>query len=470
MAQNHGRPPRDGDRAGEAPLSRAQAQRGAQWQKSRLAYQRREARGPDRALPAGGYHVAVVGGGASGMAAALAAVEALAAAGVQPRVAVLERQNRVGRKLLATGNGRCNLSNASAGDLSHYHGGVALAGPILARWTPQAIRRFFSQLGLETVADQEGRIYPATDQAASVVDALRLTLQERGVQVLTSFQVQALRPPASGRPFFALEGLDGRQVLAGRVVLCCGGPAGEKVGGTALGHALLAGLGHAITPMRPALCQLRVPPQAVKGLKGLKYRGDIQLLEAGQPVQRERGEVLFTDYGVSGIAAMALCRRAAQGLDQGKALAVRLALCPAVWASPQALARRQAALPRRALEDFLTGLLPRLLGRHMLKLAGISDLSAPAEALSAQDLERLSGLLLGWTLPLTGTQPLAAAQVTAGGADTAQFRPHTLESRLCPGLFAAGELLDLDGDCGGFNLHWAWASGLMAGHTAGAGK
>ncbi len=464
MGRERGDRGRGAASAGEAPPSQAQLQRGARWAQSRLAF-----RGADFALPDGGVHVAVVGGGASGMAAALAAAEALAQSGIRPQVAVLERQNRVGRKLLATGNGRCNLSNAAAGEPVHYHGGVGLAGPILRRWTPPAIRQFFAQLGLETVADAEGRVYPATGQAASVVDALRLALQERGVQVLTSFQVQALRPPVPGRPYYLLEGLDGRQAAAARVVLCCGGPAGEKVGGADLGHALLAGLGHAITPLRPALCPLRLAPQAVRGLKGLKYRGAIDLMEGGRLLQRQQGEVLFTEYGVSGIAAMALCRQAAQGLAQGRALSLRLALCPPDWASPQALARRQAALPRRALEDFLTGLLPRPLGRHMLKLAGISGLSAPAEALPAQCLERLSALLLGWTLPLAGTQPMSVAQVTAGGADAAQFHPHTLESRLHPGLFAAGELLDVDGDCGGFNLHWAWASGISAGRAAGLG-
>ena len=397
--------------------------------------------------------IAVVGGGASGMAAALAAK----AAGPGLSIAVLERQARVGRKLLATGNGRCNLTHLEAGSLRHYHGGVFLARPALHRFGPAPVRGFFQGLGLETIADEAGRVYPLSDQAASVVDVLRLSLVERKVEVLTAFEVKALERG------FVLTAQDGRRLSARRVVVCCGGPAGEKLGGTRSGHLLLGALGHPLTRVYPALCQLKTPPEAVRALKGIKYRGPLALMEDGRPVQREEGEVLFTDYGLTGIAAMALCRRAAAGLAGGRRMEARLTPCALDAA---ALAARRDNLPDRALDDFLTGIVPKRLGQQLIKLCGAAPLARPASSLSGEEIAALAKLLNGWTIPILGTQPLESAQVTAGGADCAHFDPDTLQSKRINGLFAAGEVLDIDGDCGGFNLQWAWASGLLAGESA----
>lgn len=397
--------------------------------------------------------IAVVGGGASGMAAALAA----RAAGPALSIAVLERQARVGRKLLNTGNGRCNLTHLDAGTLCHYHGGVFLARPALERFGPAGVRGFFQGLGLETSADEAGRVYPLSDQAASVVDVLRLSLAERQVEVWGGFEVKALKRG------FTLTAQDGRRICARRVVLCCGGPAGEKLGGTRSGHHLLSALGHPLTPLYPALCQLKTPPEAVRALKGIKYRGTIALMEDGCRVQQEEGEVLFTDYGLTGIAAMALCRRAAIGLDGERRMEARLTPCALDAA---ALAARREALPFRALDDFLTGVVPKRLGQHLIKLCGAAPLSRPASSLTASEIAALANLLSGWTIPILGTQPLESAQVTAGGADCGSFDPQTLQSKRVSGLYAAGEVLDIDGDCGGFNLQWAWASGLLAGESA----
>lgn len=401
------------------------------------------------------YDIVIIGAGASGMAAALSAYARMH----RPRILVLERQSRVGKKLLATGNGRCNLSNLKAGTLAHYHGSHTLAQPSLAACPPDRIRAFFASLGLKTVADPEGRVYPASDQAAGVVDVLRLSLQEQGIEVLTGFEVCNLEPS------FLVTARDGRTVQGRRVILCSGGPAGEKLGGTRDGHKLLAGLGHKITPLYPALCQLKTDPRAVRALKGIRYQGSITLLEDGKIVQRETGEIQFCEYGLTGIAAMALCRACAQGLAIGRDMRVRLGIHPT---DLKALKDLRDRLPGRLLENFLTGLVSKRLGQQLLYQAGIGPLSRRADSLSDGELKELSTLLNGWTLKLTGTQPLAAAQVTAGGAAAGDFDPQTLQSRLVAGLFGAGELLDVDGDCGGFNLHWAWASGIRSGECAAA--
>ncbi|MEG0984777.1 MAG: aminoacetone oxidase family FAD-binding enzyme [Clostridia bacterium] len=414
------------------------------------------------------YDLVIIGGGASGMVAALSAKKA------RPdlSVALLERQARVGRKLLATGNGRCNLTNRAAGDLHHYHGSAYLARTALTRFDPDAVRAFFAQIGLETIPDEAGRYYPLSDQAASVVDVLRLSLDEMGVALWTGFEVKRLDAHPLGAAGTAGAGLgagfiahaaDGRQVRARRVILCCGGPAGEKLGGSSAGHKLLEALGHPVTPCLAALAQLKTPPDLVRALKGIKLRGTLALLEDGRQVKAECGEVLFADYGLTGIAAMALARRAGEGLQKGRAMSVRMTL---LEMSAQSLLLRRDQLPARLLDDFLTGLLPKRLAQTALKLAGIFPLTRAAGTLTPAEAASLSRVLNGWTLPITGTQGFDSAQVTAGGAAGQYFDVDTLESTLVPGLYCAGEVLDVDGDCGGFNLQWAWASGLLAGACA----
>lgn len=395
--------------------------------------------------------VAVIGGGAAGLAAAITAAEAGHA------VTVLERQGRVGRKLMATGNGRCNLSNLNWGP-ENYHGqDPAFALPALAAFPPAAALDFFRSLGLLTAAEPSGRVYPFSDQAGSVVDVLRLTAAARGAELRTGAEVLALERAGDG---FRVR-LAGETLTAERVIVCCGGLAGEKLGGTRSGYVLLSSLGHRRTPLHPALVQLRTDPTYVRALKGVRAQAAVTLAAGGVPVASSSGEVQFTDYGISGPAVFEISRAASSAAGD---VTARLDLLPGLPRGELEglLARRAEDLPGLPLENLLTGMLHNRLGQTVLRYAGFG-LAGTADGLAGADLGRIAAAVKDFTLPVTGTLGFDAAQVTAGGMDTAEFDPDTLQSRLVPGLYAAGEVLDVDGDCGGYNLQWAWASGRLAG-------
>lgn len=404
------------------------------------------------------FDVAVVGGGASGMMAALR-VKTLAP---YLSVALLERQPRVGKKLLATGNGRCNLTNLYA-EKARYHGSLALLDEAFLRYPPVKVMEAFRGIGLHAVAEKDGRVYPSGDAAACVLDALRLGLSDRGVQVFTDFEARRVEAG------FRLTGPD-QTILARRVLLCGGGQASPKLGGTKLGVSLLAATGHAIAPCRPALCPLLTNPQFVRPLKGVKYRGALTLADGDRVVQTEVGEILFTDYGLSGIAAMNLARGAQEIQARGGHPQARLGISPLPFEETKTLLLDwQSAMPERPMGDFLTGLVNRRLGQTIVKEAIDAPLTSAAGALSGDALTRLARALTALSLPITGVSGFDAAQVTAGGATDADIDPKTLASRHLPGLFAAGEALNIDGDCGGFNLQWAWASGMLAADGAAKG-
>ena len=395
--------------------------------------------------------VLVIGGGAAGMMAALTARQGGHA------VTLLERQARVGRKLLATGNGRCNLTNLQLTP-ANYHGETPdFAAYALSRFDVDTTLAFFRGLGLLTVAEPGGRVYPLSDQAGSVVDVLRFALDEAGVATRPAFEVTDLRKTKRG---FAVSSAE-ETLTAEKVILCAGGLAGGKLGGSMNGYQLLESLGHRRTALYPALVQVKTDPTFVRSLKGVRADAAVSLRRGKSVLAESRGEVQFTDFGVSGPAVFEVSRAAAAGKG-GLPLHLDLLRSLNLGETAALLRRRRAAMPHLTTENLLTGVLHNRLGRTLVRNAGY-DLTTPLPELAEADLQAIAAAVHDFALPVQGTLGFDGAQVTAGGIRTAEFDPQTLQSRLVPGLYAAGEVLDIDGDCGGYNLQWAWSSGNLAG-------
>ena len=398
--------------------------------------------------------VGIIGGGASGMAAALAAAE-----NENVRVVLFERQARLGRKLQATGNGRCNLTNlhATAGG---YHGDQPeFAREALQAFDVEQTLEWFRNLGLFTVAEASGRVYPYSDQANSVVDVLRFALEKENIQLELGFEVTRLRKVDGG--FCVENGTD--TVRCDRVIIACGGLAGTKLGGSMAGYQLLRSMGHKMTKLRPTLVQLKCGWNGVAALKGVRANCRAQILKDGQLHNESVGEIQFTEYGLSGPVIFEVSRDACYGRGEW---ICRLDFMPDISEDEirsELQTRRKTEL---SAEELLTGILHNRLGRVLTKAAGIGG-NCQISKLSDEDLAAVCRAVKAFEVPLTEPMGMDSAQVTAGGVVTAEFNPVTMESKLVPGLYACGEVLDVDGDCGGYNLQWAWSSGRCAGLAAG---
>lgn len=394
-------------------------------------------------------HTAIIGGGAAGLMAACLLVRTGA------KCTVLERQSRVGRKLLSTGNGRCNMLNIHA-SAENYWGDPRYINAAISAFSPSAALEFFESIGVKHTVDDEGRVYPLGNQAAGVLDALRLYILENGGEIRCDFDAKALRKTKWG---WRIEAESGDALQADFVLIACGGLAAPKIGGGSGGYRLLEALGHKITPKYPAIVPLKTDANAVRALKGIRAACTLTLCENGRPIRSETGEVLFGEGSVSGICAMQLGRAVNHSLRDGKKCTLKLNFAENL---PQGFVRQRAhLLPERSMEDFFAGLLPKRLGQVLIKAAGVQPLSLKARELTATQLTAIERCVCGWELPISGTLGFDQAQVTNGGARLGEFDADTLESRLAEGVFAAGEVLDVDGDCGGFNLMWAWSSAYL---------
>lgn len=398
--------------------------------------------------------IVIIGGGASGLAAACGAAERVQNAPV--RVTLLESASRMGRKILASGNGRCNLMNMGP---DCFFGDADFASAVIAHCPREKVLAFFERTGLmvNPQPEEDGRMYPATNQAASVLDALRSYADRLGVQMCCDEKATQIIPQKRG---YLVETETG-SYRADQVILCCGSPAGGKLGTDS--YHLLTDLGHTLIPVRPALSPLLCDMKGLGALKGLRTPAILTLSRQGKPLESAEGEILFSENGVSGVCAMQLSRTARPGDELHIDFAPLMALVPRTHShvlSPdmpgqnkdrilQCLKARAHILPR---ESLFTGLLPRVLSQVIEK--------------NAHSLPALAQKLADFNLAVQGVKGLDSAQVAHGGIATREFDPETLQSTLHPGLYAAGEVLHVDGECGGFNLLFAWSSGLSAGQSA----
>ena len=452
--------------------------------------------------------VAVIGGGAAGM---MAAIEAARAGAI---VTLIEKNPQLGKKLAMTGNGRCNYTNL---DMSDRIGGKfrgfhpEFAAPALDALPPEAVLDWFRAIGVEP-RFRGSYVYPNSDQASAVVDALREELHRLSVKVHDNAEVKNIQRIEKDAGYFMIQCTDAT-VKADRVILAAGSKAAPKTGSNGDGYFIARKLGHTIVPYVPALCGIRCAGDAFRALAGIRTEAALELVIDGHSVDREAGELQLVDYGISGIPVFQLSRYAAYALQEGKKAAVyinflpgfteagaavrnskrassasgistievsaaknaqnaraEVSCCAAKAEDPKDLAvqlyrQRQERLAGRKMESFFTGLLHQKLGQLLLRMASVRP-ELPVAELSEKQLRSLASLSVRFKAECVEMNGFLQAQVVAGGVDTTEVDPGTMASRLVPGLYFAGEVLDIDGICGGYNLQWAWASGFVAGRHA----
>ncbi len=393
-------------------------------------------------------NVAVIGGGASGLAAAISAASKGA------RVTIYESGARVGKKILSTGNGRCNMTNMNA-SAEHYHGAdVGFVRGAQEKFWVEDTLGFFLSLGVLTKTEPDGRVYPYSDRASSVLDALRLKLDALGVRVVTNYEVKSVKHKNNR---FIIIPYRGESETADAVIVATGGRAAPDLGSKGGGYDILKGLGHTVTDTRPSLVQMKTEPDTVRKLKGIKITAEASIDGAS-----EYGEILFTDYGLSGIAIFSLTAY----LDKQKTVSLDVMSGTGREELTAMLTERAHLMADVPLESYFTGMLDKRVGQALLKTAGITPLSRPSRTLTKAETERLAAVMKKWEFKIEGTMSWNNAQTTKGGAVTSEFDKNTMESKIVSGLYASGEVLDIDGDCGGYNLQWAWSSGYIAGMNA----
>ena len=398
--------------------------------------------------------VGIIGAGASGMAAALAAAENPCV-----QVELFERQARVGRKLQATGNGRCNLTNLAANSGGYHGEEPGFIQSAMNLFGPKETLEWFQSLGLFTVAEESGRVYPYSDQANSVVDVLRFALEKPNIHLHLGSEIEKIR---HNKDLFFIE-CGGETINCDKVIIACGGLAGTKLGGTMSGYKLLAKFGHKSTRLRPALVQLKCAWNNVVALKGVRANCHAQILHDGRLFSESTGELQFTEIGLSGPVIFEVSRDVCYKTGEW---ICKLDFLPHISFDELLRAlmlRKQTELPS---EELLTGILHNRLGRVLTRAAGIKA-NQQICSLSEHELRVVCKAVKSFDIPLDEPLGMDSAQVTAGGILTKDFNPETMESSLIPGLYACGEVLDIDGDCGGYNLQWAWTSGRCAGLHAG---
>jgi len=398
--------------------------------------------------------IAVIGGGASGIMSAVSAAEKGA------EVLIIERMDRIGRKILATGNGRCNLTNMNASSENYYGANKEFVQDVLYRFSPNKTIGFFENIGLITKLEDRGKVYPYTDNASSVLDVLRLRLEVLGVKTKCGCEVKSVGKKGGE---FEIELYSGEKEYADRVIVSCGGKASPSLGSNGSGYDILKRLGHRVTELYPSLVQAETKTDIVKGLKGLKKNCNVTLINDRKAVGKEFGEVLFTEYGLSGPPIFNL---SAKLRSKGETV-FRLDVMPEYDEDEiiSLLFARRMLLEDYRLEDFAAGFLNKKIMYALFKQSKITPLSRAAETLTEKEIFDLAKNIKAWDFEFIKTRSWNNAQVTKGGVPVDEV-DENMQSKKVGGLYITGEILNVDGECGGYNLQWAWSTGYIAGRAA----
>ncbi len=397
-------------------------------------------------------HTVIIGGGASGMCAAILLKRQLK----DKKIILIEALDRVGKKLIVTGNGRCNISNRFL-DYNAYHGENAeFCHSAISRFGLDFTENFFNSLGVPLCEGDDGKMYPYSLQASAVVDVMRLELSRLYVEVLTETFAQKIMPQNNGYRVLT----DKSEIRCKNVIVASGGIAGgNKLGSFGTGYKMLADLGFTLISPTASIVQLKTVLTPIKSLNGIKHNSTVTLYADGKKCRSETGELLFTRYGISGPPVLQISR----GADLNGDRKVKINFMPEYEYKEilELLFKRREILRDRTAESFFTGLLPKMLGHTILKSCNIKLTDAVCKFTERQ-CRAIAEQMYSFTLSVVSSNGMENAQVTAGGISTKDFCDDSMEALKYKGLYAIGEVLDIDGDCGGFNLQWAWSSAAAA--------
>ncbi len=398
--------------------------------------------------------LAIVGGGAVGLSSA---IHAYNISKDSINIIILEKMDRVGKKILATGNGRCNFTNIYATYENFYGEDKFFTKYFLEQFSPQDTIDFFYNLGVLHTVLENGKVYPYSEQASSILDALRSKIDSLNIPIKTEFDVKNI---TQKNKKFKIISTKNETIIADKIIFAAGGMSSQNLGSNGSGINLLKSLGHSCTKLTPALVQLKTPPEKVKSLKGIKITGNLKMYNGSNFLKEDYGEILFTDYGISGPPVFQLSTLFARY----KNLVAYIDFMPSFSEEEvfNILKDRKKLLNYTNMENYFNGLLNKRLGNIIAKNSGIEKLSFLVKNLTDDILKNMVNLIKNYKLEILDTNGFNNAQVTAGGLKTSEFNEKTLESKIIKGLYCAGEILDVLGDCGGFNLQWAWSSSYVA--------
>ncbi|WP_234117470.1 BaiN/RdsA family NAD(P)/FAD-dependent oxidoreductase [Clostridium hydrogenum] len=400
--------------------------------------------------------VIIIGGGAAGIMAAISAKDS------GHDVSILERNDRIGKKILMTGNGRCNITNNNVNETRYHSDNKNFFDFALNTFSKDDTINFFNMLGLPLETLDGGKMYPMSLQASSVLDILRLALEDRGIPIYTDSKVIKIKKEKN---VFKLICSNDDIYECDKVILASGGKSAPKSGSDGLGLSIASDLGHSIINPFPALVQLKLNHKSLKALSGIRFDANTKILVDNKVKRTEFGEILFTDYGISGPPILQLSRIASLNTASKKNVNLEIDILPNIKDCDviEFFENHFGAFSYRSVFDSLIGIIHKKIIPVILKEAGILDIHKPCYELAWNEKNNLFKLLKEWNFEVIGTNSFDNSQVTAGGVNTKEINEKTFESKLVPGLYFCGEILDVDGDCGGFNLQWAWSSGYIAG-------
>lgn len=393
------------------------------------------------------WDVAVLGGGMSGLVSAIEVKRNYP----EKSVVIFEKLEKVGKKILATGNGRCNLDNLTACEKDYNNPQFVSAA--LKKFPPSSNLDFWESMGLMTVSDSEGRVYPRSNSAASVLDALRFETERLKIKIIYEKAVFLTKEKS-----FKIN----NKYEAENVIVCSGGCSSPSQGSDGSGFDLMKKLGHVITPLSPSLVQITTDTRFTKPLKGVRVKGRLTLEESGKTIGVSEGEILFADYGLSGIAAMDLSRFLPDARDIKKTkIYLDMASDMTEKEVLSYLYQRQKSNPELECENLLSGMLPKAVGKVIVKKCAV-HLGEKVKNLTKKDFENILRNIKSFEFPVVGTKGFDFSQVTSGGVSLGEISAESLMSKKIKGLYLCGEILDVDSRCGGFNLHWAVSSARLA--------